>query len=100
MAVFSTLEKAAGVWGGFAAKLLRRYGYPKAIQQRGIDMRSGLHEGVGGNLRIVRRVQDRLHVIQNGVDGCDQVQKAKIRVKPGVVPFWIVFGEFGAKPGE
>ena len=63
-------------------------------------MRSALHQGVVVNLEIVRMVYDRLHVIQNGVDGCDQVQKAKIRVKPGVVPFWIVFGEFGAKPGE
>jgi len=63
MTLFSALEKGAGVWGGLAAKLLRRYGYPKAIQQRGIDMRSGLHEGVGGNLRIVRMMQDRFHVI-------------------------------------
>ena len=79
MSVFSAIEKAAGVLGGFAAKLIRRYGYPKAIQQRGIDMRSGLHEGVGGNLRIVRMVQDRLHVIQTGVDAFGQVRRKEIR---------------------
>ena len=78
MSVFSAIEKAAGFLGGFAAKLLRRYGYPKAIQQRGIDMRSGLHEGVGGDLRIVRMVQDRLHVIQIGVDASGQVRRTEI----------------------
>ena len=78
MSVFSAIEKAAGVLGGFAAKLIRRYGYPKAIQQRGIDMRSGLHNGASGNLRIVRMVQDRLHVIQIGVDASGQVRRTEI----------------------
>ena len=75
----SALRKYTGVWGAFAAELLRRYGYPKAIQQRVIELRSALHQGVVVNLEIVRMVYDRLHVIQNGVYGCDQVQKAKIR---------------------
>jgi hypothetical protein len=36
----SALRKDAGVWGAFAAELLRRYGYPKPIQQRVIELRS------------------------------------------------------------
>jgi len=36
----SALKKGAGVWGAFAAKLLRRYGYSKAVQQRVIELRS------------------------------------------------------------
>ena len=75
----SALKKDSGVLVVFAAEFLRRYAYPKLIEQRVIELRSALHQGVGVNLRIVRMMQDRLHVIQNGVDGCDQVQKAKIR---------------------
>ena len=75
----SALKKDSGVLVVFAAEFLRRYAYPKLIEQRVIELISDLHQGVGVNLRIVRMMQDRLHVIQNGVDGCDQVQKAKIR---------------------
>jgi hypothetical protein len=53
---FSTPLEISTFFGGFASKLIRRYGYPKAIQQRGIDMRSGLHNGVGVHLRSVRLV--------------------------------------------
>ena len=63
--------------------MLRRYGYSKAVQQRVIELRSALHQGVGINLEIVPIVYHRLHVIPNGVDGWDQVQKAKIRGEAG-----------------
>ena len=79
MTLFSAIEKDAGVWGGFSAKLIGRYGYPKSIKQIAVELRSALHQGVVVNLEIVRMVYDRLHVIQNGVDGWDQVQKAEIR---------------------
>jgi hypothetical protein len=59
--------------------LIRPCGYPEAIQQRGIDMQSGLHNGVGVHLRSVRLVQNRLHVIQTGVDAFGQVRRAEIR---------------------
>ena len=42
--------------GVFASKFISRYENPKPIQQRGIDMRSGLNEEVGVNLWSVRLV--------------------------------------------
>jgi hypothetical protein len=42
-------------------------------------MQSGLHNGVGVHLRSVRLVQNRLHVIQTGVDAFGQVLRTEIR---------------------
>ena len=59
--------------------MIRPYGFPKATQQWVIDTRSGLHNGVGVHLRRVRLVQNRLHVIQTGVDAFGQVWRTEIR---------------------
>jgi transposase len=81
--LFATPGKDASAWEAFAAELLRHIGHPKAIQHVAIDMSAAYAKGVSDNLGNVQVVYDKLHVIQNVVEACDQVRKAESRADAG-----------------
>jgi transposase len=81
--LFATPGKDASVWEAFAAELLRHNGHPKAIQHVAIDMSAAYAKGVSDNLGNAQVVYDKFHVIQNGVEACDQVRKAESRADTG-----------------
>jgi transposase len=80
---FATSGKGGQVWAAVGAELLRHNGHPKAIQQVAIEMSAAYTKGVSDNLGNARMVYDKLHVIQNLVEACDQVWKAEVRADAG-----------------
>ena len=81
--LFAAPGKDASVWAAFAEELLRHNGHPKAIQHVAIDMTAAYAKGASDNLGNAQVVCDKFHVIQNVVEGCDQVRKAESRAVTG-----------------
>ena len=81
--LFATPGTSVSVWAAFDAELLRHNGHPKAIQHVAIDMSAAYTKGVSDNLGNARVVYDKLHVIQNVVEACDQIRKEESRADAG-----------------
>ena len=81
--LFATTGKDSSFWLAVAAELLRHNGHPKDIQNVAIDMSAFCTKGARDNLGNARMVSDKLHVIRNVVEACDQVRKAESRVDEG-----------------
>jgi len=81
--LFATPGKDASVWEAFAGELLRHNGHPKAIRYAAIDMSAAYIKGVSDNLGNAQVVYDKFHVIQYGVEACDQIRKIESRADAG-----------------
>jgi hypothetical protein len=81
--LFAKLGKDASVWRAFAEKLERHSGHPKAIPHVTIDISADYTNGVSDNLANAWVVYAKSHVIQNGVEACDQVRKVESQASAG-----------------
>jgi transposase len=77
--LFAAPGMDASVWEAFAAKSLRHKGHPKTNRHVPIDMSSAYTKGVSDPFRNVRVVYEKLYVIQNVMEACDEARKAEIR---------------------